>query len=192
MRELRYNHHYVPIRGFLRKNLGRKWDDVYSDFCRKIDRRCDTDYMILNDFKREVSTRTFLQDGKILEQTKYCYGPNQVDGFYVHPETGILEYKSLRLSKRQVKDKWRQKEFIPVPNREGWFYKNFNGLWFRCYEEKSSYSSSYTWTQFVIEQRKKDWKVGRKLESCNSKEVEYIKAEYARRQEVSGTARMAG
>jgi hypothetical protein len=69
---------------------------------------------------------------------------------------------------------------------------NFNGLWFRCYEEKSSYSSSYTWTQFVIEQRKKDWKVGRKLESCNSKEVEYIKAEYAGRQEVSGTARMAG
>ena len=29
----------APLRGNLRANLGRRWDDVYSEFCQVLDRR---------------------------------------------------------------------------------------------------------------------------------------------------------
>lgn len=78
-----------PLRGAIRKNVGRKWDAVFSEFCRVLDRRSLSGYHIWTHLIQEVQTKTFLENGVVMEQLPY-WGSRAVDGFYVHPMTGIL------------------------------------------------------------------------------------------------------
>lgn len=83
-----------PLRGAIRKNVGHKWDAVFSEFCRVLDRRSLSGYHIWTHLMREVQTKTFLEDGVLMEQLPY-WGSRAVDGFSVHPVTGILYHTPL-------------------------------------------------------------------------------------------------
>jgi hypothetical protein len=79
------------LRGNLRKAVGRRWDEIYSEFCRHHDRRGLAGYHLWTHLMDEVKIRTFMQNGKVYEFSGYP-GPRPVNGFYVHPKTGILKY----------------------------------------------------------------------------------------------------
>jgi hypothetical protein len=81
-----------PIRRYLRKQLGRPWDDVYSDICTVFDKRMDTTRRVLRDILYLVETHTFLLNGRVYAQP--VYGWNLVRGFYVHPVSGLLCWSS--------------------------------------------------------------------------------------------------
>ena len=59
------------------------------------------------------------------------WGSRAVDGFYVHPVTGILHDMQREgrrmLWPRQLAEPAR----IPVPGMDGWKYQKIDGLWFR-------------------------------------------------------------
>lgn len=81
-----------PLRRFLKTNIGRPWDKVYGDFCRRIDKRTYTGNEALECLKKEVFTDCVLgDDGEIY--AKFNVGHyTQVYGFFVHPRTKLLQW----------------------------------------------------------------------------------------------------
>jgi hypothetical protein len=155
-----------PLIGAIRKNLGRPWNKVFSEFCEVLDRRSVSGYHIWTHLMQEVTTKTYLENGKVYEITKYGAGPMEVDGFYVHPVTGLLCHRP-RPTKAQVRARWssigpkKPPEFI-VPGLESWRYKEFDGIWFRynVVEKDTSYGTSFV---DIVKRQ------------CNKKEVAWIK-----------------
>jgi hypothetical protein len=152
------------LRGNVRKNVGRPWDDVFSEFCASLDRRGVSGYHIWTHLKYEVELNTVLLDGKVYYSTKKPgYRGGEVDGYYVHPVTGILEYKKPKSWKRF----WRSKPkepILPAPDYPGWEYKQMDGLWFRV--KFVNVYDYYKGTTQVVSQRR----------SANKKEIVWIKS----------------
>ena len=85
-----------PIKGFLRSRIGRPWNDVYSEIRSVISPNASAPIRHIWEFhmKGEVVVNCFFgDDGKIYHIGKFMRGLEEVKGFFVHPETGRLEYK---------------------------------------------------------------------------------------------------
>lgn len=154
------------LRGNLRANLGRPWDDVFSEFCQVLDRRGLSGWHIWTHLKWEVSTNTFMNQGKVCEQPNgFRYGsrePAPVTGFYVHPISGLLLYN---INEKYNRVGHQPIRALPVPGMEPWEYRKINGLWFRCVIVRRK-DAIYSWRvdEFVETKR-----------SCSKKEIAWIK-----------------
>ena len=112
----------------------------------------------------KVETNTFLgEDGQVYERPTFGGFPSKVDGFYVHPLTGLLLYK----------EPWRFRRLknmptpeIPVPDNEPQVYRKIDGLWFRCLVSVE--------TRSFRPYRKEE--VVRRVKSASRKEIVWIKA----------------
>lgn len=83
-----------PLRGYLKKQAGRHWDDVWSELSAVLDKRSITGQHIFDHIDGEVQRNCFIgKDGEVYALAKYRLGAFKVDGLYIHPETGILCYK---------------------------------------------------------------------------------------------------
>jgi hypothetical protein len=155
-----------PLRGNLRAAIGKRWDDVYSEFANKLDRRSLSGYHIWTHLMQEISVNTYIEDGRIYEISKYGGNRYEVTGFYVHPITGIVQYAERPWTKRSFRERRKQKrepEFA-VPGNEGWKYKRCDGLWFRCREVERR--NVYGGKEILIEKR-----------SANKREIAWIKTQ---------------
>jgi hypothetical protein len=122
-----FGEHLTPLWRFLRSNLGRPWDKVYSEIRSQLDGRSVTGQHVLDHLRWEVETDTFLVDGKPMWQG--WGGPQPVSGFYVHPKTGILREGPDRLSLwRREK---RPKEVVFVESADGRLFQRMNEIWYR-------------------------------------------------------------
>ena len=83
-----------PLWGYLRKHVGKPWDVVYADICRNLDFRSVLGLHIKSHLfdgfggvQRHVEMR-----GRVPYEHIGRFGspPAPVDGFYVHPRTGLL------------------------------------------------------------------------------------------------------
>lgn len=102
-----------PLQGFLKANVSRLWNKVYADFCRRVDKRTYAGNEAMEYLKREVLTDCVIGDkGKIYGKGSYgIYRP--VDEFYVHPQTGLLQWaKPNRYRYRAGKPSMIKIEFI--------------------------------------------------------------------------------
>jgi hypothetical protein len=118
-----------PLRGAIRKSIGRPWDAVFSEFSPALDRRGLSGFHIWTHLMWEVETNAFLgEDGEVYGRPIYVGRPSRVDGFYVHPLNGLLLYKQPRRFRRR---KNRRLEIL-VPGNEPQVYRKIEGLWFRC------------------------------------------------------------
>lgn len=80
-----------PLRAYLKKQVGRPWDKVWSEICATLDRRSLTGLHIFDHIKLEVDTHTrFGVDGRIYGQGRWYSRDDPVEGLYVHPRTGLL------------------------------------------------------------------------------------------------------
>jgi hypothetical protein len=119
-----------PLRGAVRKNIGRPWDKVFGEFCKVLDRRGLSGYHIWTHLVWEVTTNTFLgEDGEVYERTRFRNAPEKASGFYVHPASGLLLYKK---PKRFRFARNKPEPEIRVPGKEPLVYRKIDGLWFRC------------------------------------------------------------
>ncbi len=80
-----------PLFGYLFKNVGRQWDDVYSELCNNLDRRTVSGQHVFQHMVHYVNTKTLMgPDNKVWE---YESGgrPSPIStyhsngSFYVHP-----------------------------------------------------------------------------------------------------------
>lgn len=122
-----------PIHGYLRSNIGRPWNDVFSEISRTLGRSTWPVRHVLT-AHIDVATCTFRgRDGKIHVHDKY--GEHELPSerywryheFYVEPETGILrERQSGRMDWNRAKPTG---ERVQIPGTENWFVK-IKSVWF--------------------------------------------------------------
>jgi hypothetical protein len=88
-----------PLERFLRSNVGRPWDKMYSELCAGLDKRKVTGKHVFDHVDRMVEKHCFVgDDGGVY--TRGWHGEWPVTGMYVHPRTGLL-CEAPRKSKRE-------------------------------------------------------------------------------------------
>src|SRR5688572_27314763 len=79
-----------PLRRYLRKQVGRPWDKVWSEIAQTLDSRSLTGLHIFDHIRWEVEQEAWIgEDGRLYHKRRW--GSIQlVDGLYIHPVTGLL------------------------------------------------------------------------------------------------------
>ena len=122
MQDKMFNEHLNPLWRYLRSNLGRPWDKVYSEIRSRIDGRGVLGNHVLDHLFCEVETNCIL-DGREVRTTEGL----RVYGFYVHPSSGLL----LEAPRQSWKRKARRYPVRWVHGPRGERYQRFDGLWFQ-------------------------------------------------------------
>lgn len=96
-----------PLYGIVRKNVGRRWDKVYSELCEVFDMRSVINQHILQHLYRFVEKDVFVgDDGKLWIRSKYggsnfpLYGSDTE--YYIDPRDDILKRNHRRKTYRQA------------------------------------------------------------------------------------------
>lgn len=77
-----------PLRRFLQSQVGKKWNEIYSELSQSLDKRSLTGRHIWQHVWMEVERDVRIEsDGKIRSRFPYSY---IIKGLYIHPKTGIL------------------------------------------------------------------------------------------------------
>ena len=129
-----------PLRRWLHAQLGRPWNDVYSEACAVIKPDSVIRAHIKTHLLEFVERHTFMHEGKVaVLDTWHGGGIRPVmaqrfgrSAFYVHPETGLLEeikrisrreWRKAQAQKRQVTFRWLSDQVA---------LKRIKGIWFSC------------------------------------------------------------
>lgn len=117
--------HLAPLRRYLRAQVGRPWNDVYSDVCHTFQGVVSNGDRLTNyiDWDVELNVRVRTCDGELITERGYSLGGNAL---FVHPETGILT-----LSPTSPRRRWKNKprfEMVTIDNDHK--LVNVDGLWF--------------------------------------------------------------
>jgi hypothetical protein len=122
-----------PLLRFLQKNIGHPWDKVYSEICSTLDRREITGHHLISHLKCEVETNCFIGSGGKVLYLRHGVEQCAVDGFYVHPQTGLL-CLALPPDKRALK-RWRllaeEITWLKIDDTRG--YRKHAGIWYHAY-----------------------------------------------------------
>lgn len=131
-----------PLRRWLRSQVGRPWDDVYSEACAVIKPDSVVRAHIKTHLLDFVLRDTFMHDGEVWCFARYrWFGTNELPvtsvatrwtGFYVHPETGAL----CEIPKSH-RARWRNKSADELSRVQRWagdttLLRRLNGSWFEC------------------------------------------------------------
>jgi len=81
--------HLSPLRRYLRSQVGRPWNTVYSEICAGIDRRSAVQRHLLEHIEDYIATKV-VAHGKVRQD------------LYVDPRTGIIRPNAAVRTKRRV------------------------------------------------------------------------------------------
>ena len=129
---------FGPIHRYFCSNVGRPWDQIWSEICEQIDRRNLAKNHLFEHIVGYVETDCFIgDDGNIYAYTSsgvYEVSAEDSTWFYVHPNTGLLcqtDKRAWRQTQKAAKKaaqtawlNWR------VPIRGKLHYVKLNGLWY--------------------------------------------------------------
>jgi hypothetical protein len=88
------NENLAPLHRFLRSNVGRPWNKVYSEVCQRINRNSAVQFHVWQHLIQDVCTDPYVIDGSVGRgrwRTWFLY--------YVEPKTGLL---------RENKRRWKR------------------------------------------------------------------------------------
>lgn len=126
-----------PLAGFLRKNIGRPWDKVYSELCANLDKRKATGKHIFDHIKGMVQTKCFIgEDGRVWA---IDWAERPVGGMYVHPRTGLL-CDTPTISKRERRREREKAEASFLYLTDTFGYRKFEGIWYRVRLQRMSFN----------------------------------------------------
>ena len=144
-----------PIDGYLRKQVGRKWDDVYSELSKALGQGTWPIRHILEQHI-DVETNTYrARDGGVYADAKHGYN-YRVDrseaghfwrrpDFYVEPETGVL-----RESKKGAPAP-KKKTIRKLDAGNGKWYAQIKGVWYLGSFKPSDYIA------MELQKRQRGW-----------------------------------
>ncbi len=79
-----------PLRRFLQKRLGQRWEDIYSELCRVLDKRKLMDLHVLVHVRELVEINCCKdQNGQLRNADRH----GAIQGFYVDPDSRKLCHK---------------------------------------------------------------------------------------------------
>jgi hypothetical protein len=137
-----FGDHLSPLRRFMAKNVGRPWNDVYSEICQTFDQRKFTNKHIMQHVERDcIENNVCLIDGKIHAFSRWDgWEPikptdNQKWAtYYAHPVTGVLcsnfEPNATGSAKRKAEERDAERHArFRVHDRDTHLYL-IDGVWF--------------------------------------------------------------
>lgn len=163
-----------PLRRYLRRNVGRPWDKVYSELAQHLDKRKTTGIHIFDHVKTEVEQDCFVgADGKVYRR-RYRR-TDLVSGLYVHPRTGLLcwsdtkSYWQRSLAEKRAERKRQTEWRVPISGTR--HYVNLNGIWYVADIER--YTRSHRPAEeeakmTLVEEGQTTWRVANKRQ-CSRK-----------------------
>lgn len=117
-----FNDYLAPIRGFLRKSVGRPWDDVWSEISKHLKLGSTTQRHVLGHVFDYVEIHTIKQaDGSITDSKGQPIRSWRYDNFYVDPDTGLL----CEVERKPSKNRWRWRPTFPVVR-----FHRIDGIWY--------------------------------------------------------------
>jgi hypothetical protein len=120
-----------PLRRFLRKNVDRPWDKVYSEIREHLDGRSIMSGHLLDHLSWEVELHAVLEDGVVYGAPRNRIR-DRVTGFYVHPRTRLLCWAPRRNYRKERLANERRREVTRVPVSETSSYIKVAGIWYRA------------------------------------------------------------
>ncbi len=124
------------MEGFLMKNRGKHFDDVFSEFSHA--KWVPHQYRTLDQFRYYVKTDTLKgKDGQIYYRSSWYPIPiaidatNYVNLFYIHPVTKTLQLRQREASRKKIKIKWKEElkdKFRLIGPGEQ--YIKIKGIWY--------------------------------------------------------------
>lgn len=138
----------LPMEKFLFSRVGRNWNEIHSELSREFDRRTYVGYRFWRSFGRDygkdVATNCWIgaETGNIYDADAINrWKSNQtVEGFYVHPLTGILCHREEPLSQ---KNPYKQVDRIRIDLYNG--FEKIEGIWYRTTYKHDPYYVAYPW-----------------------------------------------
>lgn len=93
-----------PLERFIKKQIGKKWDDVWSEICKGLNPNSTVDEHVKFHVKFMINTQVVMIDGHPYDNTRRYYKGDIRDlrkgELYVDPDTGII-----KKVKKQLKGK---------------------------------------------------------------------------------------
>lgn len=107
-----------PLYGFVRKNAGRRWDDVYSELCQAFDMRSVINQHILIHLFQYVEKETRIGDDGNVCYLHIGYSSDSewepiyksYSEYYVHPITNILTQNDRKTRRQEWKETKERKK----------------------------------------------------------------------------------
>lgn len=111
----------APIHGFLRKSVGRPWDDVWSELSAHLSSESTTQRHVLGHVRQYVEVNAVEQeDGSITEPDGRKIYSYRSGSYYVDPRDGLL-----RAIPHEPRSRWTWAPKLPVVR-----FHRINGIWF--------------------------------------------------------------
>src|SRR5215475_6473969 len=130
-----------PLRRFLRTNVGRPWDLVYSEMKESLDDRKVTGRHVFEHVDREVETHALIGEDGELYKLEYGGRLLPIYEFYVDPRTGLLcwsDYNPWRRARGKSKTAGEEINHVRLGANTG--YVKMKGIWyfieFKSYEKE--------------------------------------------------------
>lgn len=131
------NEYLSPLYRFLRSRAGTNWDQVWSEISARIRVTNPVQQHVRDHVLMWVCTKTKMgEDGKIwLLDGRPCPLDSGWSQFYVHPETGNLEYNEARESwkqryKKAKKAQEEQRQLVARTLDDGTEIRKHEGVWY--------------------------------------------------------------
>jgi hypothetical protein len=121
------NENLNPLYRFIRSQLGRPWNDVFSEICEHISVNSTVQKHVRDHIDDFVCKHVTMVDGKPYSVGRYSKFAPVWEDFYVHPDTGILCRSPQHEPFRFVP---AQPDFEQVRVDEFHKYVKIDGLWF--------------------------------------------------------------
>lgn len=139
--EKEFGENLNPLYGIIRKNVGRKWDDIFSELCQVFDTRSVINRHILIHLDGMVEINNiFFEDGELWIRSNYS-GTRLLkdDGteYYVDPRDGVLyrneAYRSWGYNRRKIAEERRLERWKTYRNYGEFAYAKDEktGTWYR-------------------------------------------------------------
>jgi hypothetical protein len=134
-REIKYFSDLIgPLRRFLRKNVGRPWNLVYSEMKEILDDRKVTGRHVFEHVEMEVETHALIGDDGELYKLEYGRRIRPIYELYVDPRTGLLCWSDNSPPWRQLRKLRKLERDAPEANRVllsvNTCYAKLNGIWY--------------------------------------------------------------
>jgi hypothetical protein len=120
-----------PLRRFLRKNVGRQWDQVYSEMKKSLDDRKVTGRHVFEHVERDVETHPLIGDDGELYTLGYGGLLQPMYGLYVDPRTGLLCWRDNKPLWRPRGESKRTGQGVNrIRLSANTAYVKMNGIWY--------------------------------------------------------------
>ena len=171
-----------PLEGFLRSNVGRPWDKVYSELRQGLDIRKVTGRHIFDHLQFMVETDCSIgADGRVYD----CVGRHRVQGFHVHPKSGLLCFIPRQSARERKKEELLRQDVDEIKLDRCHSYKRIGDLWYWVaykYIEVERGAMRSCWD--VVDRRNVKltcgtWRIAVSKRQCNSEEVHWIRERLA-------------